>query len=179
MVWLPETTAQRMARIQEAMEHAFLNSIQPALKRIEDKLNQLSTGSALAQRASLVDKQIAGLTAKELQMAIDLTNLKAAVQKRDTVDASVKELISGLSAQITDLSKKIKAGVDTTTIQQELDALTAQLESESGNLAKAVEANTTTPAPEAGGAGVGQIVGDRIQIELLRLHSAGSSVQRP
>jgi hypothetical protein len=95
------------------------------LDRIEAKLDQ-----ALALLILVVKKESA--------MALDLTKLTADVQKQTDVVDSVETLLTGLSQAITDLKNQ----TSDPAVQQALDALATQIESNSQKLSDAVTANT-------------------------------------
>ena len=89
------------------------------LTRIENLLNQLLQ--------------------KETEMAVDLTNLTAAVAAETTVTASAITLLQQLAAQIAALAKQ--PTVDPAALQAFADTLNANATS----LAAAITANTPTP----------------------------------
>lgn len=99
------------------------------LKNIEKLLRQIAEN----QQSNRGD-----LTA----MQIDLTGLKAAVEKETTVTQSTLTLISGFGTQLADLKAQLEAQeADPATIAA-IAELQQQIEADSSSLAAAVSANT-------------------------------------
>lgn len=76
-------------------------------------------------------------------MALDLTSLQDAVSRNRTVDGSAAELIRGIAQRIADAIV-----ADDITDATNINALVADLNSSSDDLAAAVSENTPTPPPE-------------------------------
>jgi len=75
-------------------------------------------------------------------MAVDLTNLKQAVNDMTTVEKSAVTLIGGLAAQIQALAQQ------DTVDPSDLQALADQLEADKADLAAAITANTPASADD-------------------------------
>lgn len=111
----------------------FAPGTKAALQAISQKLDALTNLVNLALQ-------------KGNTMALDLTQITANVAQLITVDASVEELLTSLSAKVAALSS---ASTDPAT-QAAIDALSSEIATQATNLGAAVVANTpAAPAPAA------------------------------
>lgn len=85
-----------------------------------------------------IERKLDRLIQEDHTMALDLSNLTAAVNNEQTVDQSVLALINQIVAELQ----------NTNGDQAAVDALTASLQTEASSLSAAVSANTpAAPAP--------------------------------